>query len=141
MQLGPCLLAEDEALIGMALQDMLEEVGMPVAGPFASTAEALDWSRSHSPSVAVLDFALKDGPCTELALRLAAEGVPVIICSGWSPDDHARSKLATLPWLEKPFGRADLLKAIAAVAPAFLQRIQKATGPESEGTSKHRSFA
>jgi hypothetical protein len=36
-----CLIAEDQALIGMALEAYLEDVGILVAGPFASCAEAL----------------------------------------------------------------------------------------------------
>ena len=72
-----CLLAGDEALIGLALQDILEDAGIPVVGPFTTSAEALASSRQRAPSGAVLDFALKDGPCTELAMHLMAQGVPV----------------------------------------------------------------
>ena len=90
---GTCLLAEDEALIGMAMADMLEEAGIPVIGPFASASEALAWARQNSPSAAILDFSLKDGPCTDLARELMAQGVPVIVCSGWPEDSAARPEL------------------------------------------------
>ena len=72
-----------------------------MAGPFAYAVQALEWSRHHSARVAVLDFELRDGFCTELALRLRVVGVPVIICSGWSSEEVARPELVALPWLEK----------------------------------------
>ena len=124
MALHHCLLAEDEALIGMALQDILEDAGIAVAGPFTTSAEALASSRQRAPSVAVLDFALKDGPCTELATHLMAQGVPVIVCSGWPRDSEERAELSKVTWLEKPFGRVEFLKTISALAPVLTPQLQ-----------------
>ena len=117
MSQSPCLLAEDEVLIGMAIADMLEEAGIPVAGPFAAAAEALAWARQYKPGAAILDFSLKDGPCTGLARELMAQGIPVIVYSGWPEDSDARPELTGVTWLEKPVHRADLLAALAALSP------------------------
>jgi DNA-binding NarL/FixJ family response regulator len=56
-----CLLAEDQALIGIALEATLEEAGIPVIGPFACAADALAWTQQDTPCVAILDYKLKDG--------------------------------------------------------------------------------
>ena len=47
-----------------------------------SAAEALAWLERDAPSVAILDYSLKDGPCTALARTLRERGVPFIIYSG-----------------------------------------------------------
>jgi DNA-binding response OmpR family regulator len=118
-----CLLAEDQALIGMALEAMLEEAGIPVIGPFACAAEALTFAQQVTPCIAILDYKLKDGPCTELATALMAQGVPVIIYSGWPHDRETPPELAGATWMEKPAAPADLLQAIAALAPALSSRL------------------
>src|SRR5215204_1406988 len=103
-----CLVAEDQALIGMALQTYLEEAGIEVAGPFPSCAEALSWAEARTPALAILDFKLRDGICTHLAKTLLGRGVPVIIYSG-PPASQATSRhQARAVWLEKPVDRASL---------------------------------
>ena len=121
-----CLLAEDQALIGMALEATLEEAGLPVAGPFACAVDALAWTQQDTPCAAILDYKLKDGLCTELAGALRAQGVPVIIYSGWPHDRETPPELAGLTGLEKPVASADLLQAIATLVPALGSRLLKA---------------
>ncbi len=116
-----CLVCEDQALIGMALEDCLEDQGVAVIGPFASNAEALAWIERDTPEVAILDYMLRDGPCTELARALTGRGVPVIIYSGFPQDSRTPSALRGLTWLEKPVDRARLMSAAARIAP-FLAR-------------------
>ena len=63
----PVLVVEDEALIGMEIEDELSTAGYNIAGPFATCAQALTWLAGATPALAVLDTILRDGPCTELA--------------------------------------------------------------------------
>jgi DNA-binding response OmpR family regulator len=117
------LLLEDEALIALALQDDLEEVGYSVAGPFATCVDALSWLECHRPNLAVLDTVLKDGPCKEVALRLTSLGVPLLVYSGLAEDMNALPELASAIWVEKPATAQALLQALAgldngAAAPA-----------------------
>ena len=56
-------LAEDEAVIAMALADDLEAAGYAVAGAFATCESALEWLKGETPDLAVLDPMLKDGIC------------------------------------------------------------------------------
>ena len=69
-----CLIVEDKALLGLALEDDLEEAGIVVAGPLASCAEALAWIEHATPALAILDYKLRDGSCIELARALLQRG-------------------------------------------------------------------
>jgi DNA-binding response OmpR family regulator len=118
-----CLIAEDQALIGMGLEATLEDIGIAVAGPFPSCSEALAWIECDRPEVAIIDYKLKDGPCTELVKALLGQGVPIIIYSGFPQDSDIPPELCGLMWLEKPTACADLLAAMAQVAPAIADHI------------------
>ncbi len=116
-----CMIVEDQALIGLALEAYLEEVGFGRCETFLSSAEALDWLTSHTPTVAILDFSLRDGPCTTLVQVLRQRGVPFVIYSGHKRD-VAPSELQDVPWLSKPCDRADLLAALTRAAPVAAGR-------------------
>ena len=77
-----CMIVEDQALIGFALEAYLEEAGFGTCEVFPSAAEARAWLATHTPTVAVLDYRLKDGPCTTLTGVLAERNIPFVIYSG-----------------------------------------------------------
>ncbi len=112
-----CLVCEDQALIAMGIEDCLEEAGVAVAGVFASSAEAFAWIEDDTPEVAILDYRLVDGLCTELATALLARGVPVVIYSGVSRGPATPRALAEVPWIEKPADRERLMRVLASLAP------------------------
>jgi len=113
-----CLIVEDQALIGLALEAYVEEAGFGACETFPSAGEALQWLATDTPQVAILDYALKDGPCTTLVRALRELGVPFLIYSG-----HQRSvappKLQHVPWINKPCDREALLAALTRAAPAL----------------------
>jgi DNA-binding NtrC family response regulator len=109
-----CLLAEDQVLIGMEIETILDEVGLKVAGPFSSCADALAWAKNRTPDMALLDFILKDGPCTELVRTLLQRGVPVLVYSGIRQDDIPPD-LRQVTWIEKPVEQAKLLDVLMSV--------------------------
>jgi DNA-binding NtrC family response regulator len=113
-----CMIVEDQALIGFSLEAYLEEAGFGTCEVFPSAAETLTWLATHTPTVAVLDYSLKDGPCTTLTGVLSERGIPFLIYSG-----HKRSiaprQLQHVPWISKPCDREALLAALTRVAPAL----------------------
>ena len=109
-----CLIGEDAILIGMALESYLEDQGF-TCEMVCSSAEAQKWLDENTPSVAVLDYQLKDGPCTTLAALLRARGVPFLIYSGY-PADEACPELRGAPWINKPVDRETLLHAVSSLA-------------------------
>jgi DNA-binding response OmpR family regulator len=80
------LVLEDEALIALNVQDELQDAGYEVAGPFSACSAGLEWLQTATPDVAILDAALKDGSCHEIALELTRRKVPFLIYSGYQED-------------------------------------------------------
>jgi DNA-binding NtrC family response regulator len=113
-----CMIAEDQALIGLALEAYLEDLGLAVGEPLSSSAAALQWLEMNTPTVAVLDYALKDGPCPVLIRTLAERGIPFVIYSGHD-SSVAPPELQHVPWIIKPCDREVLLAAITRAAPAI----------------------
>ena len=112
------LVAEDEALIGMALEIYLENGGFDVAGPFASSVEAFSSVEQGAPDLAILDFRLRDGPCTDLAKTPLGRGIPAVMCSGSPRWIDVPPELGAVAWLENPVDRAILMEVVAHVAPS-----------------------
>jgi DNA-binding response OmpR family regulator len=96
------LVLEDEALIALNLQDELQDAGYAVASPFTTCAAALEWLRTETPDVAILDAALRDGPCREIALELTRREVPFLIYSGHHEDCELLAEFHHITWIEKP---------------------------------------
>jgi DNA-binding NtrC family response regulator len=113
-----CMIVEDQTLIGLSLEAYLEEAGYGMCEVFVSTAEARAWLATHTPTVAVLDYSLKDGPCTTLTGVLAERNIPFVIYSGHKCSVAPR-QLQHVPWISKPCDREVLLAALTRVAPAL----------------------
>jgi DNA-binding NtrC family response regulator len=114
-----CLVAEDQAVIALELEANLEEVGIEIAGPFASCAEASAWIERFTPELAILDLKLTDGTCTTIAATLLGRGVPVIIYSGYALAAASDSELRGVTWLEKPLSPTSLMTVAAQLAPSL----------------------
>jgi DNA-binding response OmpR family regulator len=120
-----CLIVEVQVLIGMSVEAYLEELGYEVVGPVPSSAAALQWLEANTPDFAILDYALEDGSCTQLAATLKQRGVPFVIYSGHSPDLNTDFDVRDVTWIEKPAARLDIVKAIQRLpirAPVALPR-------------------
>ena len=109
----PCiLLAEDEAIIALELADSLEREGFAIAGPFTTCTAAEAWLKANEPSGAILDNALKDGPCEVLARDLRQRGIPFLVYSGHSRTPDLPEVFADVPWIVKPAPTEALLRAL-----------------------------
>jgi DNA-binding response OmpR family regulator len=117
-----CLVVEDQPLVGLELEAFLEAIGLQIVGPFASTENALAWTRSETPDVALLDFKLADGYCTEIARTLLLRGVPVVCYSGYPRGTGTSPELQDVTWIAKPVNLAklrDVLVNLVSVAIAM----------------------
>jgi hypothetical protein len=84
-------------------------------GPFDTCASAETWLKSADPiQGAILDYKLRDGPCTALARDLRTRGIPFIVYSGHSRSAEAEPEFGDAPWLVKPVPFEDLLRALQA---------------------------
>ncbi|TPW26135.1 response regulator [Pararhizobium mangrovi] len=76
------LLVEDEFFVALDLQDMAEEAGFSVDGPYATVSEALTVAADRHVCCAILDVRLLDGEVGPLADMLYANDVPIVFHSG-----------------------------------------------------------
>jgi DNA-binding NtrC family response regulator len=115
---GTCMIVEDQALLGLALEAYLERMGLKVCKPLSSAAEAVEWLAANTPIIAILDYSLRDGSCLKLVRALRERGIPFVIYSG-----HKRSiappELQHVPWINKPCDREVLFAALTRAAPAL----------------------
>ena len=125
---GKCILvAEDEALISVILSGDLSDEGYLIGGPFSRAGDALAWLADHTPDVAIVDYMLRDGPCTTLTRALRERGVPFVIFSGYARGADIEDELRDAPWFEKPASSDDLLAALAALATSLRAKAERQT--------------
>ena len=110
------LVAEDEALVSMLIEDMLADMGAVVVGPAANLDEAMALAIGDGIDIPLLDVNLAGKPIFPIADVLRERGVPFIFASGYGEagiiDGHRGATV-----LQKPFREADLARALQAVAP------------------------
>ena len=122
------LVLEDEALIGLNLRDDLQDAGYRVEGPFTTCAAALSWLETATPDTAILDAALKDGPCRAIAQELTRRKVPFLIYSGHHEDQRHLAEFPQVTWIEKPVASSVLVEACQQLAASRLSLLGKRSG-------------
>jgi two-component sensor histidine kinase/DNA-binding response OmpR family regulator len=98
------LLVEDEALVAMMIEEILTGLGLCVAGPFGTAAEAMAAAGDEDVDAAILDVNLGGELIYPLADALAARGVPFVFVTGYGAES-IDSRFAHVPILQKPIER------------------------------------
>jgi CheY-like chemotaxis protein len=96
------LVVEDEALVAMALEDMLLELGCTVIGPALRLKPALALAKAEPLDGAVLDINLGDDRSFPVAEILSARSVPFLFASGYG-GSGLESPFSEAPVLSKPY--------------------------------------
>ena len=109
------LLAEDETLVALLLEEDLRSAGYTVIGPFMNLTKAILASRREQFDLAVLDVNLNGEMIYPLADELQARGVPFALLSGYGPTSLPE-RFRTLPRISKPYDPEVLLKEIRRIA-------------------------
>ena len=104
------LVVEDTWHVAKALKSALEEAGMDVSGPAATTAEARRLIGVQMPRVAVVDVNLKREMACSLIEELHDQGVSVVVVSGYALPPVPLEKAAAI--LQKPFSGSELLASL-----------------------------
>jgi DNA-binding NtrC family response regulator len=107
------LLVEDSWQIGAALRRLLEANGADVAGPAATTADAVRLISERTIDVAVVDINLRDG---ELAYglidQLHNQNIRIVVVTGYPDVPSVEGKVAVV--LQKPVTGPGLLHSLRA---------------------------
>ncbi|MDA8372700.1 MAG: response regulator [Actinomycetota bacterium] len=118
------VIAEDEAIIRMDLEEALRELGYEVAGAAHRGDQALEMIRSLQPELAILDVKMPGMDGLEVAAEVSRERLcPVIILTAFSQRaliEQARDAGA-LAYLVKPFQPSDLVPAIELAIARFAE--------------------
>ena len=107
------LVVEDTWHVAKALGSALEQFGMEVSGPTATTAEARRLIAEQMPRLAVVDVNLKGELACGLVEELHDQGVSVVVVSGYALPPVSVDKTAA--FLQKPFSGTELLTALRRV--------------------------
>jgi DNA-binding response OmpR family regulator len=109
------LVAEDEFVIALEIEDTLRRAGYEVVGPAATAGEAERLAAEEPLDAAVLDLELRDGTAVAAADALAGRGIPFVFLSGYGAEvlpGHLRGRAV----LDKPFAVERLPAAVEAAA-------------------------
>jgi two-component sensor histidine kinase len=98
------MVVEDEALVALVLSDQLTDIGLSVAGPYSSVAEAKAAVVAQEFDAAILDINLRGELVYPVAELLSSRGIPFVFVTGYGRDSIDR-QFAHVPVFEKPIER------------------------------------
>jgi DNA-binding response OmpR family regulator len=108
------LVVEDSWDVGTGLKMLLESWGADVAGPAATTADAVRLVSERTPDVALVDIHLRDGELSYCLInQLRDQGIRIVVISGYADVSPAVGKVAAI--LQKPIREDVLLASIRPV--------------------------
>lgn len=107
------LVAEDELLVLLMLENMLREIGCQIVGPVATVDAVLEAIGRDDFDGALLDMNLHGGRITPAVEALVARGIPFLLCTGYGRSPCEDPVIRDAPRLTKPFRLDDLRSAIS----------------------------
>lgn len=116
------IIADDESLIRMDLQEMLLNLDYLVVGEVGDGLSAVNLARELRPDVVIMDIKMPDMDGIEAAKILTEEHIaPVILLTAYSQKDLVeRAKEAgVVGYMVKPFRESDLVPAIEVALARF----------------------
>lgn len=132
------LVAENEPVQALDLDQSLRHYGCGVLGPASSGAEALGLLRRARPDMALLDAWLPEGGALEVARALATREVPfAIMTTGYEAGPLDHPLLRDAPRLAKPYRAPELYRSVRALYRAELEaQIARAERHIGEGRER-----
>jgi response regulator NasT len=109
------LIAEDNDLVSLTLEEQLKDLGYEVIGIARSGTEALHLAQRLNPDLIIMDIRMPEMDGTEAAARIRKQRpVPVVMLTAYSDKDNIRKADAAgaLAYLVKPVSENDLKPAI-----------------------------
>jgi CheY-like chemotaxis protein len=100
-------LVEDEAIIALAIEDMLIALGCAVVGPALSVREAEGLAREAALDGAVLDINLGGASSGPIAAILRQRAIPFCFSTGYGSAELP-AEFGEVPLLQKPYSTESL---------------------------------
>ncbi len=118
------LIAEDNDLVAMTLEDQLNDLGYHIVGVARTGTEAVALARQHTPDLAILDIKLPELDGTEAAQQISAERpLPIIMVTAFTDRETIRKaeRAGALGYLVKPVMPEALQPAIDIALARFAE--------------------
>ena len=116
------IIADDESILRMDLQETLAELGYLVVGQVGDGQSAVSMARELEPDVVVMDIKMPGMDGIEAARILTEEKIaPVVLLTAYSQRDliERAKEAGVVGYLVKPFREADLSPAIELALARF----------------------
>ncbi|MGY6156302.1 response regulator [Paraburkholderia graminis] len=110
------LVVEDEGSVALLIEDMLESFGCEILASLARVDQACEFASKQIFDFAVLDVNLHGQPVFPVAHILCERLIPFVFSTGYGPGGVPAGFNA--PVLAKPFGIADLRRAVSSALAA-----------------------
>jgi DNA-binding response OmpR family regulator len=110
------LVVEDAWHVAKALKSMLEQIGMHVVGPTATTTQARGLAAAQRPELAIVDINLKQETSHGLIDELHEQGVRIVVITGYDASLVSKESVAAI--LQKPFSGPELITTMNRVVAA-----------------------
>jgi len=104
---------EDEALVGIMMEDFLSDFGYSVVGPIENMQATIFLAATEQIDIAVVDINISGQVATAVADKLIDRKILFSFVSGYEKMRGAR--YASTPLLRKPFEPEDIRDAIERV--------------------------
>ena len=105
------LIVEDEPLIGMMLEEALNDLGCEVVAVTHNVRTAMAYASEADLDVAVLDVNLNGQVSYPVAAILSNRSVPFLFVTGYGPE-NIESAYRSAPVLEKPVTTSELKRTL-----------------------------
>jgi len=106
------MVAEDSLLILVALEILLEQHGIGIAGQASTIAEAQALVEIGNFDIAILDINLHDEMVFPVADLLHQRGIPIIFTTGYAPSEMLPARFAQVPIIQKPYDADALMELV-----------------------------
>lgn len=106
------LIAEDEAIIAMLLEDVVEQCGGTVLAVAKSCDEVFEALGVHEFDAIILDVHLQGGTSEDVVTIARGKNIRVLVCTGSNPEALLPA-FRDLPLLRKPWQGQDIDRALA----------------------------
>ena len=125
---GSVMLVEDEAIVALAVNDSLTDLGISVLGPFSRVSDACRALQDHQVDAAILDVNLDGEMVYSLAEMLTARRIPFVFATGYGAES-IKSRFEHIPVLQKPIEKDMLTRLFLRPGPAQASIVNESGRP------------
>jgi CheY-like chemotaxis protein len=109
------LIAEDEVLLALEIEDLVRSIGCTVVGPAGGVAELLALVDRTRFDVALLDVCLRHGEAVYAVVdRLRTRGIPFVFMTAYD-EEHIDPRYADVRVICKPFSRGEIESCLSTL--------------------------